>query len=238
MPKLKSKRMPVKPPQVAAPPGTVATAATAPTSNPVLDDPNWFRDRIREFRRLNWDQLEGHAQNWRRHGPDQKYAMRGLLAKLGFVDALIVRELPTGMFQVLNGHMRMDLCEGATNIPCLIVDVTDEEAKLILATHDTVAEMALSDDELADELAMEVWQDDDQAINTILRSLMLQDTHREVKDKAAHGPFLAPHCDTLRLPYPAIPAIERSGFAHVPGHSASHVSPTIQDYRTIPCWRA
>src|SRR5712691_12074195 len=113
----------------------------------------WFRDRITELRRVPSASLVPHPHNWRRHGPDQQSAMHGLLAQLGYVNALIVREAGDGTYQVLDGHMRLELSEGATEVPVLVVDVSDEEADLVLATHDPIGDLALPDAELSDALA-------------------------------------------------------------------------------------
>lgn len=159
--------------------GTESANGTHMPAEGALSD-DWFRDRIREFRRVPAELITPHPKNPRRHGPDQKFAMRGLLEKIGYVDALIVRELPDGHYQLLNGHMRHDLCEGAAALPVLVVDVTEAEADLVLATYDEVGEMALSDEELADELATQVWTDD-QSINTILRGMLMFDDHKVPK---------------------------------------------------------
>ena len=61
-----------------------------PAEGALSDD--WVRDRIREFRRVPAKLITPHPKNLRRHGPDQKFAIRGLLEKIEHVDALIVRE--------------------------------------------------------------------------------------------------------------------------------------------------
>ena len=142
----------------------------------------WFRDRIKEFRRVPAASLVPHPHNWRRHGPDQHAAMHGLLAQLGYVNALIVREAGDGTYQVLDGHMRLELSAGAEEVPVLVVDVTDEEADLVLATHDPIGDLALPDAEYSDALARAVWTDNE-AINTILRDLLLADSTAEQADR-------------------------------------------------------
>ena len=142
----------------------------------------WFRDRITELRRVPAASLVPHPHNWRRHGPDQQSAMHGLLAQLGYVNALIVREAGDGTYQVLDGHMRLELSAGAEEVPVLVVDVTDEEADLVLATHDPIGDLALPDEEYSDALARAVWTDNE-AINTVLRDLLLPDSTAEGADR-------------------------------------------------------
>src|SRR5256712_12446410 len=88
----------------------------------------WFRVRITELRRVPAAALVPSPHNWRRHGPDQQSAMRGLLERLGYVNALLVRDLGDGTYQVLDGHMRLDIAQGATDVPVLLLDVTEDEA--------------------------------------------------------------------------------------------------------------
>src|SRR5262249_36892460 len=114
---------------------------------------SWFRDRITELRRVPAAALVPHPHNWRRHGPDQHAAMRGLLERLGYVNAFLVRDLGDGTYQVLDGHMRLEIAQGATDVPVLVLDVTEDEADLVLATHDPIGNLALPDAESSDALA-------------------------------------------------------------------------------------
>jgi len=108
--------------------------------------------------------------------------MRGLLERLGYVNALLVRDLGDGTYQVLDGHMRLEIAQGATDVPVLLLDVTEEEAALILATHDPIGDLALPDAESSDALARAVWTDNE-AINTVLRDLLLPDSTPEGADR-------------------------------------------------------
>ena len=67
-----------------------------------------IRDRIREFRRVRAGDLQHHPRNWRIHSADQRRVFRGLLAEVGYADALLVRELADGTLQIIDGHMRAD----------------------------------------------------------------------------------------------------------------------------------
>ena len=52
-----------------------------------------IRDRVKELRRVRAGDLRPHAKNWRTRPENQHNALRGMLAEVGYVDALIVREL-------------------------------------------------------------------------------------------------------------------------------------------------
>jgi len=102
------------------------------------------RDRIKELRRVRAAELLPNPRNWRKHPPAQQSAMRGLLADIGYAGALLARELADGSLELLDGHLRAATTPQAI-VPVLVVDVTDEEAAKILATHDAITPMAVPD---------------------------------------------------------------------------------------------
>lgn len=118
-----------------------------------------LRDRIKDFRRVRADQLVPHPKNWRRHGPQQRAALKGLLSELGIVDAVIVRELPDGRLQLIDGHLRAETIKSEL-IPAIVLDVTEEEAEKILLTLDPLGAMADTDSDRARELLSTVRTDD------------------------------------------------------------------------------
>jgi hypothetical protein len=73
-------------------------------------------------------------------------ALRGILAEVGYVDALMVRELPDGSLQIVDGHLRAETTPDA-QVPVLVVDLDDKEADKVLATFDPLAAMAEPDEE-------------------------------------------------------------------------------------------
>lgn len=129
-----------------------------------------FRDRIKDFRRVRADQLRPHPRNWRTHGAAQQNAMRGLLAEIGCADALLVRELPDGSLQLVDGHLRAEVAADAL-VPVLVLDVSDEEALKLLVTLDPLAAMAGADHELLSGLVAEVETDND-AVRAMLTELL------------------------------------------------------------------
>jgi hypothetical protein len=64
--------------------------------------PLQIRDRIKELQRVRAGGLLPNSKNWRRHPPDQDNALRGLLAEIGYADALLARELPDGRFMIVD----------------------------------------------------------------------------------------------------------------------------------------
>ena len=100
-----------------------------------------IRDRIRELRRVPASQLRPHPHNWRFHPPAQRDALQGLLAELGYCDAVLARELPDGTLELIDGHLRCATTPD-TAVPVLVLDVTEQEADKLLLTLDPLAGLA------------------------------------------------------------------------------------------------
>jgi ParB-like chromosome segregation protein Spo0J len=104
-----------------------------------------IRDRIKELRRVRAGDLRPHPKNWRTHPEEQQNALRGILAEVGYVDALMVRELADGSLQIVDGHLRAETTPDAP-VPVLVVDLDDAEADKVLATFDPLGAMAEPDE--------------------------------------------------------------------------------------------
>lgn len=100
-----------------------------------------IRDRIKEFRRVKASELHPNPKNWRTHPKEQMDALRGILAEVGFAGAELVRELPDGTLQLIDGHARAEVA-GENEVPVLVLDVTESEADKILLTFDPLGAMA------------------------------------------------------------------------------------------------
>ena len=103
-----------------------------------------IRDRIKELRRVPASELQPHPMNWRTHPRAQQEALRGVLAEVGYADALLVRESTDGQLMLIDGHLRAETTPDSI-VPVLILDVDEAEAAKILATLDPLATMAQSD---------------------------------------------------------------------------------------------
>ncbi len=110
-----------------------------------------IRDRIKELRRVRAADLVPNAKNWRTHPDAQRDALRGVLADIGYADALLVRELPDGRLELIDGHLRAETTPDAL-VPVLVLDVDEQEAQKILLTHDPLAAMAEADEKQLHEL--------------------------------------------------------------------------------------
>ena len=128
-----------------------------------------IRDRIKDFRRVRADSLRPNPRNWRTHPPAQREALRGVLAEIGYADALVARELPDGSLELVDGHLRAELSP-AQMVPVLVLDVSQDEALKLLATLDPLAAMAEADAAMLHELIENV-QTDHRAVAALLKSL-------------------------------------------------------------------
>lgn len=114
-----------------------------------------IRDRIKELRRVPAANLRPNTRNWRKHPPEQQNALRGLLAEVGYADALLARELPDGSLELVDGHLRAETTPDQ-EVPVLVLDLNDAEAAKVLATLDPLAAMATADAAKLDELLREI----------------------------------------------------------------------------------
>jgi hypothetical protein len=128
-----------------------------------------IRDRIRELRRVRAAELRPNPRNWRVHPPQQQDAMRGVLAEIGYADALLARELPDGSLMLVDGHLRAETTPDAI-VPVLVLDVDEAEADKILLTHDPLAAMATASREHLNALLAEV-RTENEAVRGMLESL-------------------------------------------------------------------
>jgi hypothetical protein len=111
-----------------------------------------IRDRVKELRRVPAGDLRPNPRNWRTHPDAQRNALRGLLAEVGYADALLARELADGSLELVDGHLRAETTPDVV-VPVLVLDVTQEEADKILLTLDPLAGLASVDqDRLTDLL--------------------------------------------------------------------------------------
>lgn len=121
-----------------------------------------WRNRIIETRTVRVEDIQPHPSNWRRHPEAQESAIRGLLSQVGIVAPLVAYESEQyGGLVLLDGHLRQ---ETGGEWPVTILDVTDQEADIILATFDPITGLAEMDTgalaELLGRVDMEAIEDD------------------------------------------------------------------------------
>lgn len=100
-----------------------------------------IRDRIVEFRRVKASELFPSPKNWRTHPKPQQDALRGILAEIGYADALLARKLPDGRLELVDGHLRAETTPDQ-EVPVLVLDLDEAEAAKLLLSLDPLAAMA------------------------------------------------------------------------------------------------
>ncbi len=128
-----------------------------------------IRDRIKELRRVPAAELRPNPRNWRTHSVAQRDALQGVLTEVGYAGRLLARELPYGSLELIDGHLRAETTPDIP-VPVLVLDVTEEEARLILATFDPLTALAETNSERLDELLRNV-QTDNEAVAAMLETL-------------------------------------------------------------------
>jgi hypothetical protein len=140
-----------------------AKPAGEPRSEP---QQSGWRSRIVGQGTENPDQLLANPLNWRIHPRHQQEALQGVLDEVGWVQQVIVNQR-TG--HVVDGHLRVALAlrREEPEVPVLYVDLSEEEERLILATLDPIAALAVPDKEKLADL-MELTRGDDEHLADLL----------------------------------------------------------------------
>ncbi len=110
-----------------------------------------FRSRVKELRHVPAKHLKANPKNWRTHDSIQQDAFNAVLEQVGFAGAVIAYENDDDELVIIDGHMRTEHAD-IEKVPVLILDVSEEEADLLLATYDPIGTMAESDAERLGEL--------------------------------------------------------------------------------------
>jgi DNA modification methylase len=114
-----------------------------------------IRDRVRELRRVKAGDLVPNPKNWRTHPAGQADALRGILAEVGYADALLARELPDGRLMLVDGHLRAETTPDL-EVPVLVLDIDEAEADKLLLSLDPLAALAETNAQALDALLREV----------------------------------------------------------------------------------
>lgn len=106
-----------------------------------------WRSRVVGFIEKPANQFTANALNFRRHPNNQRDAFRGLVSELGFAGA-VLENVTTG--NLIDGHLRIEEALSVNEnmlIPCVQVEMSEAEEKLLLASYDPINALATRDDE-------------------------------------------------------------------------------------------
>jgi hypothetical protein len=125
---------------------------------------NW-RNRIVGHDIVDADSLLANPKNWRIHPAVQQEAMENVLDDVGWVEEPMVN-VNTGT--LIDGHMRVSLAiSREQQVPIKLVDLTEKEEDIVLATLDPLAGMAVPDKEQVALLAESVFKQNEQMVETL-----------------------------------------------------------------------
>lgn len=105
-----------------------------------------WKNRIVGVGEADPEQLQANPWNWRIHPRAQAEALLEVLDRVGWAAPVIVNRV-TG--HVVDGHLRVTLAlrRGEKRVPVQYVELTEDEERLVLATLDPLAGLAVADDE-------------------------------------------------------------------------------------------
>src|SRR5439155_26686219 len=88
--------------------------------------------------RVRAGDLVVHEFNFRTHPAHQRAALEALYQEVGFARSLLAYELPDGRLKLIDGHLRRDI-DPNMEVEVEILDVTEEEARMLLLSIDPLA---------------------------------------------------------------------------------------------------
>jgi hypothetical protein len=142
-----------------------------------------IRNRIKDHRRVRAGELVPHESNWRLHPARQRDALAALYDEVGFARSLLAYELPDGRLKLIDGHLRRNL-DPDMLVDVEVLDVNDDEARMLLLSIDSLAGLAETKPEAAKELVARC-QSDSAALNDLWRSVSRGNAAaRDTLDKA------------------------------------------------------
>jgi len=112
-------------------------------------------DRIKELRRVRAGDILANPSNYRTHPDEQRDVMQAVLERIGFAGALLARELDDGTLVLIDGHLRRDM-DHEQIVPVLVTDLTEQEARELLAVYDPISAMAGQDDDILRDLLAKI----------------------------------------------------------------------------------
>lgn len=160
-----------------------------------------YRSRIVGYGTLPVDEALIHPDQFRIHPRAQQEALATVLDQVGWVQNVIVSRR-TGY--ILDGVCRLTVAErrGETEVPCLFVDLNDEEERIVLASLDSITSMAVPDREKLAELVQSV-ETEDAAILALLAAVTESDRMPPVEDAMPVGEskmMTCPECGAVFAP--------------------------------------
>ena len=132
-----------------------------------------LRNRVIEQRIVRAEEVLDHDGNFREHPQMQQAAMSGILAEIGVAGSLLAyySERNGGQLTLIDGHMRKSM---GGEWPCVITDLNDAEADLLIQAYDPVGAVAAVNHRKLDALRQQM-EFQDAAVRVAIDSLYPRD---------------------------------------------------------------
>jgi len=135
-----------------------------------------WKNRIVGSRDVPVEELKANPRNWRKHPDTQRAALAAVLGEVGLVQQVVMNQR-TG--HLIDGHLRLELAlqSGEKVLPVIVVDLDEDEERLVLATLDPLGAMA---------------EADGKALQALLADVSAPDASLEALFNAMSAPFQLP----------------------------------------------
>jgi DNA modification methylase len=160
-----------------------------------------WRNRITGSGTLKVAEAVANPLNFRVHPAHQSAALAASLDEVGWVQQVVVN---TTTGNLIDGHLRLELARGRgeRELPCLFVELSEEEERLVLASLDPIGAMASADQTRLAELLASVQSQDEQ-----VRGLLEQIARQERVELPTTGGLVDPD----EVPEPPAEPVSRPG---------------------------
>jgi DNA modification methylase len=137
-----------------------------------------WRNRISRSGTLKVSEALANPFNFRTHPAFQREALAASLENVGWVQQVVVNERSG---HLIDGHLRLSLAEqqGESELPCLFVDLSEGEERLVLASLDPIGAMATADRDKLSELLATI-DSEDENVRTLLERIAREE-HLELQ---------------------------------------------------------
>ncbi|MFH1184477.1 MAG: hypothetical protein V1755_05500 [Chloroflexota bacterium] len=120
-----------------------------------------WKNRIVELRYVPPGELRANPSNWRTHPAQQRGALDGVLSEIGVVMPWLLNQRseaagwPAGSeSHLIDGHLRTDMAveSGQAQVPVIVVDLSELEERMVLASLDPIGALATTNAEKLKEV--------------------------------------------------------------------------------------